>query len=92
MWIVDRFRQRWVDTLQHKIKYQQPNLFLLPKVGGKRLSFGTNAKYLGVVLDYKLYWKINTEAQSRKGEVAFKIVKIIFVIQNLDTRLTSFGP
>jgi len=45
--------------------------FNLPRLNGQRLKLSHKAKYLGVILDPKLSWKLNIEERVRKACTAY---------------------
>lgn len=44
-----------------------PN-FATPELVGKQLRLKAHAKYIGVILDWKLQWKANTEDRVQKSQ------------------------
>lgn len=51
-------------------KYKIPTL-RPPRLNNVRLGFSNSAKYLGVILDRKLLWNLNTEERIKKANAAF---------------------
>jgi len=50
-------------------KYKIPSL-IPPRIKDSVLSFSESARYLGLILDRKLDWKINTQERCRKATIA----------------------
>ncbi|WP_333765265.1 reverse transcriptase domain-containing protein, partial [Streptomyces sp. IBSBF 2390] len=51
-------------------RYKIPD-FNLPKLDGKTLALKNEEKYLGVILDSKLYWGPNVEARRKRALIAW---------------------
>lgn len=52
--------------------------YTLPSLNGKQLELSDSAKYLGVILDPKLSWKLNIEHRVKKAQGAFYACKKTF--------------
>ena len=72
-----------VVVFTHKYKYERdlPNKL---KVGEQDIEFSQEAKYLGVTLDYKLYWNIHHENVVKKNK------RYIFMLKNSISK--KWGP
>ena len=57
-------------TKKYKVPRWDP-----PKLDSKRLTLKTHAKYLGVILDSKLTWKLNTDERVRRATNALYVSK-----------------
>lgn len=64
-----------IDYLQRKYKI---SAFTLTRLGGVKSQILKEAKYLGVILDFKLSWKQNTESHMLKALYDFYTIKKAF--------------